>query len=179
MNGNKKKVNIEIHKMKNKKTAYAMSHQDFDIMCATNHWDDSNVEELTDRAFISIVSSDECQKYYHEEDEEHWFKKDHPNVLNLAFDDITEDMVYNGHQFSAMTMDQAKKIFDFIENNIGKNFSIHCRAGISRSGAICCFILQMYEDMYIQSFSEMRRMRPNNHVLTALKRLYYEKYRMY
>lgn len=56
-----------MNKMKNKKTAYAMSHQDFDIMCATNHWDDSTVEELTDRAFISIVSSDECQKYYSEE----------------------------------------------------------------------------------------------------------------
>lgn len=45
--------------MKNKKTAYAMSHQDFDIMCATNHWDDSTVEELTDRAFISIVMLNE------------------------------------------------------------------------------------------------------------------------
>ena len=160
----------------NKKTVYAMSHQDFDIMCSTNHWDDSNVEELTDRAFISIVSSDECQKYYNEEGEVHWFKEDHPNVLNVAFDDITEDMVYEGHQFSAMTMEQGKQIFDFIENNIGKNFSIHCGAGISRSGAVCCFILQMYEGMYTQRFSELRRMRPNNHVLTVLKRFYYEKY---
>lgn len=160
----------------NKKTAYAMSHQDFDIMCSTNHWDDSNVEELTDRAFISIVSSEECQKYYLEEDEEHWFKENHPNVLNLEFDDITEDVVYQGHQFSAMTMEQGKQIFDFIEKNVGKNFTIHCRAGVSRSGAVCCFILDMYEDMYIKRFSELVRMRPNIHVLTALKRLYYDKY---
>lgn len=29
-----------MYKMKNKKTAYAMSYQDFDIMCATNHSDE-------------------------------------------------------------------------------------------------------------------------------------------
>lgn len=160
----------------NKKSAFAMSHYDFDAYCESNGWNDENVEELADRAFISIISSEECQKYYLEENEEHWFKKEHPNVINLEFDDITEDVVYCGHQFSAMTMTQAKKIFDFIENNIGKNFTIHCRAGVSRSGAVCCFILQMYEDMYIQRFSELRRMCPNSHVLSALKRCYYEKH---
>lgn len=123
----------------NKKTAYAMSHQDFDIMCSTNHWDDSNVEELTDRAFISIVSSDECQKYYLEEDEEHWFKEDHPNVLNLAFDDITEDMVYEGHQFSAMTMKQGKQIFDFIETILVKTFQFIVGQA-SRVQALCAVL---------------------------------------
>ena len=158
------------------KNAFAYSHNDFDEICETNGWNDDNVEELTDKAFISIISSKECQKYYLEENEAHWFKRDHPNVLNLEFDDITEDTIYHGHQFVAMTEDQANKIFDFTEKNIGKNFYLHCRAGISRSGAVCTFILQMYQDIYIQHFSDMCRMRPNIHVLTLLKRCYYEKY---
>lgn len=161
------------------KNAFAYSHQDFDLYCEANGWNDDNVEELTDKAFISIISSEECQKYYLEEDEVHWFKREHPNVINLEFDDITEDIVKDGHKFSAMTEEQAKKIFDFIENNLGKNFSIHCRAGISRSGAVCSFILHMYDDIYIQHFSEMCRMRPNNHVFALLKRCYYEKYGLF
>lgn len=158
------------------KHVIAYSHNEFDEICRINGWNDDNVDALSDKAFISIISSEECQKYYLEEDKKHWFKRDHRNVLNLEFDDISEDNLYKGHQFKAMTDEQAKRVFEFIENNIGKDLIFHCSAGVSRSGALCMFVLDMYGDMYIKHFSEICRMRQNVHVLSLLKRCYYEKY---
>lgn len=159
-----------------KKKVKTYSIFDFDILCSTNHWDDNNVEELKDVAFISIICSDECQKCYLEEEEEHWFKQEHPNVLNIEFDDVIEDMTYKGCRFVAITKPQAKKMFDFIERNIGKEFKIHCRAGISRSGAVYTFINEMYPHLYVVNENDKARIRPNTYVLTMLKRCYYEKY---
>ena len=77
-------------------------------------------------------------------------KKNHINVLNLEFDDVTEDTEFNGHLLKAMTEEQAQKCVDFIENNIGKHIYIHCRAGISRSGAIAKFIVEFYNENNIR-----------------------------
>ena len=36
--------------------------------------------------------------------------------------------------------------FEFIENNKGKHFDVHCTAGISRSGAVCQFIFDFFNE---------------------------------
>lgn len=158
------------------KTAIALSQKDFNKICEINKWTDDNVETLTDKAFISIIPTDECQKFYLGEDMPHWFGKNHPNVLNISFDDITEDKDYNGHSFKAMTEEQAQEIFEFIEANIGKDIYCHCTAGVSRSGAVISFISQMYSDSYNVTNDEIQRIRPNTHVLALLKRCFYQKH---
>ena len=98
------------------------SHCEFDQYCYENKWNDDNVNELNNHAFISIIGTKECQKYYLEEDEYHWFKENHNNVLNLEFDDIEHDVDYHGHLFKALNEKDAEKLVDFIDNNIGKHF---------------------------------------------------------
>lgn len=101
--------------------------------------DDSNVSNVTDMAFVSIIGTRECLEYYLDEgNTKHYFNNEHDNVLNLDFDDLSEDVLYNGHLFKTMTMGQAEKSVDFIEKMIGNTniqFYIHCRAGYSRSRA--------------------------------------------
>lgn len=154
--------------MKKTRTAKAYSHIDFDIICSTNHWDDDNVEELSDKAFISIVGTEECQKYYLEEVEEHWFKRNHPNVLNLEFDDVTHDLEWHGHIFKAMTEQQAREAYEFIQKNLGRDFYVHCRAGVSRSAAISDFITTNYPEMYRARMSELVQHKPNQRVFGLL-----------
>lgn len=160
--------------MSDRLTVKAYSHYDFDKMCERNGWTDSNVEALNNIAIISIICSKECQKYYLDEIEKHWFNSNHSNVLNIEFDDLNENVEYHGHIFRAMTDMQVQEIFAFIEQNIGKNFIIHCRAGQSRSVGICSFIGQMYQDKY--DIVNKGQLTPNIHVLSLLKECYYKKY---
>ena len=158
------------------------SHVEFDQYCYENKWDDDNVDELNNHAFISIIGTKECQKYYLEEDEYHWFKENHNNVLNLEFDDIEHDIDYNGHLFKALNEKDAEKLVDFIDNNIGKHFIIHCRAGRSRSQAIFKYITTMYYKLYDEETCGRKDnpcFSPNMHVVSLLKRTYYKKYGLF
>jgi hypothetical protein len=65
---------------------------------------DENVEN-TNMAFISIIGTPECLTYYLDEGKTKHYFKDHPNVLNLDFDDIGDDVMYNGHHFKTMRME--------------------------------------------------------------------------
>jgi predicted protein tyrosine phosphatase len=103
---------------------------------------DENVEN-TNMAFISITETQECLRYYLEEENIKHFFNDHQNVLNLDFDDACDNILYNGHLFKTMTMNQAEKAIDFIEEMVENHIDeikIHCRAGVSRSRAFAEFI---------------------------------------
>ena len=119
-----------------------LSHYLFDEDMRKMSLNDTNVED-SNKAFISIIGTPECLKYYLDEgDTKHYFVN-HPNVLNLDFDDIDSDVMFNGHLFKTMTMEQAEKSVEFIEEMVdnGVNEIIcHCRAGMSRSRAFGEFI---------------------------------------
>jgi hypothetical protein len=122
------------------------SHYAFDnAMKHTLHLNDDNVED-SGMAFISIIGTPECLTYYLDEgDTKHYFK-DHENVLNLDFDDIGTDVIFNGNHFKTMNFEQAEKAVDFIEKMLDKGvtlFMIHCRAGMSRSRAFGEFIYRL------------------------------------
>ena len=65
-------------------------------------------------------------------------------------------------------------IVEFIEKNLGRNILIHCRAGISKSQAVCRFILETYPDMYIKDESHNIE-KANIDVLAKLKRVIWER----
>lgn len=147
------------------------SHQEFDDLCETNGWNDECCPEGI--AFISIIGTQECQDYYIEEKEFHWFKQPHPNVLNLEFDDISEDVItWEGHNFYGLSMEDGKRIVDFIMGNLGKPFYIHCRAGRSRSQGIVRFILDTFPEYGYTVRSDNPPETPNIDVLCKLKRIY-------
>ena len=156
------------------------SHNDFDEKMYRLGIDSNNVNKELDKAFISIICTPECQKYYLEENELHWFKNNTHNVLNLEFDDINDDSIeWKGHTFYGITEEQSKQLVEFIEKNKGKNFYIHCKAGKSRSQGICRYILDIYGKKY--GYDEKLSCRKNNpcltpniRVVTMLKREYYK-----
>ena len=158
------------------------SQNDFEEKMYRLNIDRFNVNEFYDKAFIQIIGTPECRKYYLNDDiTKHWFINcTSNNVLNLEFDDIDEDeIVWNKRIFKGINNKQAKQIVNFIELHKGKDFYISCRAGKSRSQGICRYILDMYGKEY--GYDETKSCRkdnpcltPNMRVVTMLKREYYK-----
>jgi predicted protein tyrosine phosphatase len=146
---------------------YCYSHEDFDKTCYENGWNDNNIPDNV--AFISIIGTEECLKYYLKSDEKHWFSKSSDTVLNLEFDDISDyTKCWNSHEFLGLSDIQAESIINFIEKNKDKDIFIHCRAGKSRSQAINRFILDFY------GYEQGNLLNPcvtwNVHVFSTLKK---------
>lgn len=155
------------------------SHFLFDREMERMKLNDDNVEDNKETAFISIIGTDECLKYYlNEENTTHFFKKNHSNVLNLEFDDLEEDREYNGHLFKALSEAQTNEIYNFIKDGIENGvtcFKIHCRAGVSRSRAVAEFISILCDNVYKIDidYEERKHFIPylNQGVIRKLKRL--------
>ena len=129
-----------------------LSHYLFEEKCKEDGLNDGNVEDKKGKAFIDIIGTEECRKYYLMEEMQHYFNN-FSNVLNLEFDDLSQDVEYDGHIFKAMTMEQAEKTVDFIEKMINDGvmyFRICCRAGYSRSRAIGEFIYRYCVEHHIE-----------------------------
>ena len=156
--------------MEKMKRIEVSSHALFEERCKGLGVNDDNVEseKFSNLAFIDIIGTkDSIEKYLHEDNTKHWFEKEHPNVLNLEFDDISEDeFEYNGIVFKGFTNEQAKKSYDFILANENKDFIICCRAGISRSQAFGNFI----HDYFGGYDSSSLLGTPNYYVYTKLTR---------
>ena len=124
-------------------TIEVLSQYKFDEKLESIGINDSNVEDDMKTAYISIIGTPECLNYYLDEGNTRHYLKGHPNVLNLDFDDIGDDVMYNGHHFRTISIEQAEQAVDFIERMIEEDVShilIHCRAGFSRSRAFAEFI---------------------------------------
>lgn len=131
---------------------YIYPHKLFDAIMEKNGWNDENHPE--DSAFISICCLPEIKKGYIEavkkETDEHWFKENHDNVLNIEFDDILMEKAETEYGTAyGMSDNDAKKIIEFIEKNKDKqNWYLHCRSGRSRSVATGMFIKKYLHEKY-------------------------------
>lgn len=112
----------------------------FDSFMKENGWNDMNIPANT--AFISICCHKNIKENYlrdfkHIEDF-HWFKRSHPNVLNVEFDDVVYDKIDTKWGMAYGIDDYtAKEIVKFAFDNADKeNLIIHCMAGKSRSVAV-------------------------------------------
>lgn len=160
-----------------------LPHYLFDEEMKKMKLDDSNVENCN-MAFISIIGTPECITYYlNEGNTKHYFGE-HPNVLNLEFDDIGDDVLYNGHHFKTITMKQAEETVDFIEKMISSGIDIiegHCRAGFSRSRAVFEFIYRYCKENNIDVEYEDRNdytTMLNYGVLNRLEHAYKKKHKL-
>lgn len=161
-----------------------LSHKEFDKRMREMGLDSSNVGEHKDKVFISIIGTKECLEHYlREDDTTHYFSNGTDNVLNLDFDDLDRDFVYNGYKFKAMTMKQAEESIDFIERTIGvSEYYVHCRAGVSRSRAFCEMISRILEENGVDFEYEDRDKysnRLNSGVLRRLTHAYWKKHKSY
>lgn len=161
------------------KQVYALSWHKF---CATMEHTgvtDDNVESKDKTALIEIMGEQDLLSMPHH------FKKDHPNVLRLLFDDVDEpykvfklgstgDEPYEREfrMVVPMTKEQGQQILDFIKKNkdVG-NFMVHCAAGVSRSAAVAKFITEYFggEDKDFYKLNPYTH--PNARILTILRNL--------
>lgn len=162
--------------VKNKVTV--LPKHDFNEYCLERGIKDMNVEKFYDLAFISICCSKDAQEYCYQhygEEDNHYFHDNHENVINLDFDDVDEDGIYDGIECFTIHDKQALELYNFIESNLYRNFIIHCRAGKSRSRAIGVYIVENYDYEPNLSYGNDLSDRGNVSVLSALNKIYREK----
>lgn len=127
----------------------AIPKKRFDKIMAREGWSDTNLP--SNLAFISICCLPEIKKNYLEDykhkTDEHWFRENHPNVLNLDFDDVKFDKVETAWGMAyGMTDDDATKIAEFAKQNADKDeIVIHCMAGRSRSVAVALALSEHFK----------------------------------
>ena len=124
-----------------------LPHKKFDEWMADFQLDDSH-PPMNDEAVISICCTPDIKHNYLEghkhETDEHWFKQNHSNVLNIDFDDITCPVQKTKYGTAyGITDEQADTIVRFINDHIETdNWYIHCRAGRCRSVAVGLFVAE-------------------------------------
>ena len=129
-------------------------------------------------AIISIAGTPDCQEKYLHDKEDHWFSES-SNVLNLNFDDISDDeFTYKGITFYGLTNKDANRSIKFIIENIDKDFYINCRAGKSRSQAFVRFIWDIFKERENEFNPDNlpETATPNPGVLQKLKHNYFCEY---
>ena len=127
-------------------------------------------EIVRENAFISITGNIDKEK--------HLLSDDISNVLNLRFDDVDADELdvwcygENAGKITAkgISREQVKDIVDFVLRNKDKNFHVHCHAGISRSGAVGSFIVQLLDGDTREFFANHPHIHPQQRVLRMLKK---------
>lgn len=155
---------------------YVYSKRDFENLMRNYGW--NKTTDVPDSvAIISICCTEDCIRGYlaardPDADDSHWFDHSTSNIINIDFDDIIDDeFESNGYIYKCITNEQAKELHDFIWNNKGKDFYIHCRAGKSRSQAVGRYIRETFEGY------EERKDNPclygNINVLNKLRRIDY------
>lgn len=115
------------------------------------------------KVLISISSLD-IDVYDREHSEDDWF-----DVLKIDFDDVSSEEEA-GDWFFLMTPDQADIIRKFIEKHRGRDFIVHCDAGISRSVAVAAYMrdYHKYESCFYETGFEADRYK-NIHVYNLLR----------
>lgn len=146
------------HKIDKMPAAYIFSKRLFDNYMREHGICDTNLP--SDMAVVSIGELEESEHYF----------QDSTQVLNIDFWDVND---YEVEGVKGLTDEQAETIHDFISNNIGKDFYIHCRAGVSRSQAVARFLhdIHGYETISVAQNGAF----PNQHVLSLLKKLHDKK----
>lgn len=141
----------------------------------------SATKGLDDVAYISIsATKDMCEiKYDGDYSECDHLLDSSDIVLNLEFDDLTEDEKVTKPSgepgiCKTITESQAKEILDFVESNLGKHLIIHCRAGRSRSAGVARAIFDLFPEVYEENFyNDVNPVTtPNMEVVRKIKRAY-------
>lgn len=148
-----------------------LSKDHFDTVLPRMCIDNLNVEEHSDKAFISITDGDK--------EDIHYFDKDYQNVLNLEFDDASDEenqrrIKLGLRELILFTREQGEQIIDFLEKNKSiETLYVHCLAGRSRSGAVGTFANDVYgAETFYEFCNSNPTIMPNYFILALLKRVY-------
>lgn len=161
---------------------WCVSFNEFKNIAFENKWNEqvpNNIAIISINNSANLICDDECHICNGE------------NVLNLNFDDADpmvfgleeceeidkytykskiDGLTYVTLQF--FNEEMAKQSIEFIENNIDKDFYIHCSAGVSRSQAFVRFIQNTYFEKTFETNPNNPCRFPNGYVLSKLNEIY-------
>jgi predicted protein tyrosine phosphatase len=128
---------------------------------------DKNVDEFPNEYFICVHATGWIHAIP-------YFKQPHKNVLNLVFDDVSENKKKWIHEYVpipynaiACTREQAKELKQFIDTIPNySNIHVYCAKGQSRSPAIAAYI-EEYKNK--NTNSKFHTYKYNEHVYKLLK----------
>lgn len=130
-------------------------------------------------SLISIANTKECCDLYEKRGDVLESYNPFPpseHVMNLMFDDITEDHIcWEGFNILGLQDTQAEDLVRFIDQEIksGRDIYVHCLAGKSRSQGVVKYILDTYgRDLEIETNPQNPCITPNLHVSSKLMRAY-------
>ena len=143
---------------------HVLNRKEFEALLISRYDNTYSIEKDEHNCYISIHNYDQAM-----------MEDNHSNFLNLWFDDITDDELYNEKYYPSCTLfteKQARLIIDFCgENQSKENLFVHCFAGISRSGAVGTFINDVWGEESFQEFSARHPwLHPNPYVKMLLMR---------
>jgi len=131
-----------------------------------NHFNDKQFKYYDYACFISILDCDNTEKK---------FDVNINNFLQVRMWDIEEDLFENNLlKYEKPSDSELKKIVHFIHKHKDKSvFVVHCSAGISRSGAVACFIREKFNsEVDKEEFTrENKFINPNLYILNQLKKM--------
>jgi predicted protein tyrosine phosphatase len=87
-------------------------------------------------------------------------------ILTLKFTDITARLEHKGQWHHPILIEDTYRVLEFIKKYEGKDFIIHCAAGISRSSAICLYLHIAHGYALKEAFWAVSH--PNKYVLGSL-----------
>lgn len=108
-------------------------------------------EEITDKTVEDTNDYYICIDPTGGPNSEPYFEKIHPNVLNICFDDVAEDVTHWGDDIKAYykavapTLVQITCIKSFLNNAVG-TVHVHCMKGESRSKAVVDYVNNSWTD---------------------------------
>ena len=113
----------------------------------------------TSKYFEEVMNNDAAVISISELDTPRHMLNDSGNVLNVEFGDD-----------DSLSLETALRVCKFIQDNIGKNFYIHCSAGKSRSQGVVRYMLDVYPEVKWETRTDNPCITPNYHVVGQLKR---------
>lgn len=147
-----------------------LSKEKFEDVMKRNNVTEANIEAVENTALISICSTTNS---FCGISQNHYFKSNKSNVLNIRFDDIEQTeaglLLFNEKH--------AEELIRFILKNLESSFIVHCTAGISRSGAVGDFIRRLKDIPYQDFVLDNPQIQPNMRVLSILIDVYNKKFK--
>jgi predicted protein tyrosine phosphatase len=145
-----------------------LSRPAFNRLMDKNGVYDDTVEKFDKAFFISINDTSDLRLGVNRTH----FKREHPNVKILYFDDVEkegETSPTNPYRCEPFSEKQAEELLDFIESNSDKlQCFVHCMAGISRSGAVGAFVNDFFGGRYSDFVADNPQVLPNARVTRML-----------
>lgn len=144
-----------------------------DDYSSKGHLFDDNHENVLNIDFYDIDLMDFYTLIAHQKDGKHTSVH---SSYERSYAESHDDDTNTTRVYECFNHKQAAQIIEFIEKNIGKDFYVHCYAGLSRSQAVVMFILTHFNKYYDYTCLNKHNLPkiPNQWVLDCLNNVYIE-----